>query len=127
LGVGDDLPGLKGGCHEFALSPMEVPFAVEKPVAKDGTERLVDDGPLIEVVGMLYQDAVNQLRGVEQNSGERAQAKAADVTTLVGDTQHEAQAVFVELGKTANSWQSSEALDRLGRYPSSHLYFSFSL
>jgi hypothetical protein len=97
ISVGSNLARLKGGSHQFALSPVELSLADEDAVALDG---IMHRSSLVKVIGMLDKNAMDMFRPVEQNDGKRPKVKAAHIPIFLCQAQKEVQAILIEGGKT---------------------------
>jgi hypothetical protein len=93
--IGSDVPWLKNGSHHFALSPVKLSFANEKPVA---TECVMDEPSLAQVISVLNKDALHMFGFVEQDYRERPDMKAADIATLC-HLEQEVHGIFVHEGR----------------------------
>jgi len=96
--ISGDVPWLKHGSHQFALSPMKLSFADEKPVA---TERVMDEPSFAQVIGVLNQDALHMFGFVAQDQRERPEMKAADIASL-RHLEKEVQGIFLHKGRKAS-------------------------
>src|SRR5437588_10377670 len=64
-----NVPRLKRGSYQLALSPVEIPLANEDSIANQGTKCLMHSLPFIKIVGVLDKNVVHILRCIERTRG----------------------------------------------------------
>ena len=81
-----NVPGLKRGSYQLALSPVEIPLANEDSIANQGTKCLMHSLPFIKIVGVLDKNVVHILRCIEENKREGSKMEAANITAFLCHT-----------------------------------------
>ena len=111
--VGGDLAVLKERRHQPALALPQLAAAGEEALAGERVERHAQARRLVEGAGLLDQDLVDQLRGVDEDDGAVEDAELEDGVPLAVDAAEHAERVLLDLPGVTEERGSGEGGDSL--------------